>query len=102
MYQYKAKVIKVVDGDTLKLNIDLGLRIMWAGNCRLANINAPEMSTDQGPVSKAFLENLCPVGSEYVIQSEGLDKYGRPIVTIYKEGKTINEMLLKANMAVNY
>jgi endonuclease YncB( thermonuclease family) len=98
MYTYKAKVNKVVDGDTVNLTIDLGFRMTMTANCRLAGINAPEMSTKEGSISKLFLSNLIPVGSDVTIESAKLDKYGRPVVRI----GDINDRMISEGMAVKY
>ena len=45
MYNYNAKCIKVVDGDTIDAEIDLGFDIKVTKRIRLAGINAPESRT---------------------------------------------------------
>ena len=42
MYHYKAKAERVIDGDTLDVNIDLGFKITTVQRIRLARINTPE------------------------------------------------------------
>ena len=82
---YKARVSRVVDGDTVMLDIDLGFDHMisaadWGGNprlaCRVFGINAPEKITKAGKAAKAFAEGLMPVGSKVTVLSHGWDKYG--------------------------
>jgi micrococcal nuclease len=41
MYQYKIKVLRVVDGDTIEASIDLGFNIFFKQFIRLTNIDAP-------------------------------------------------------------
>ncbi len=43
MYNYKAKVVRWVDGDTLLVEVDLGFYVLTIQKIRLARINAPEM-----------------------------------------------------------
>lgn len=102
MYKYKANVIRVIDGDTVKLSIDLGFRVFWTSNCRLADINAPEMSTKEGKLSKAHLQTLLSEGEEVTIESKKLDKYGRPVVFIIKNAEDIGDNMLSSNHAVKY
>jgi micrococcal nuclease len=46
MYHYKVKrILKVVDGDTVDVEIDLGFGISVSHRIRLKNINAPEVHT---------------------------------------------------------
>lgn len=96
MYQYKAKLNKVIDGDTVNLTIDLGFRMTMTANCRLAGINAPEMSTKEGQVAKVYLTTILP--ESFIIESTGLDKYGRPVVKI----GNINQKMIDSGNAVKY
>jgi micrococcal nuclease len=100
MYNYKGIVNRVVDGDTINLTIDLGFRLSYTANCRLAGINAPEMSEDAGKASKAALMDYLPVGQVVDIISTGLDKYGRPIVVIKANGTDINIKMITQGFAV--
>ena len=106
MYQYIATVNKIVDGDTVNLTIDLGFRLSYTANCRLAGINAPEMSTEEGTTSKIALTILLQPGSIYAIESTGLDKYGRPIVTIFKKSRdgfaSVNHIMIEQGHATKY
>jgi micrococcal nuclease len=56
MYQYRADLVRVLDGDTIDVNIDLGLEVHTLTRIRLAGINAPEKSTPEGLNSKRFAE----------------------------------------------
>jgi len=96
MYQYKAKLNRVVDGDTVNLTIDLGFRLTYTANCRLAGINAPEMNTEEGKTAKVALMQMLP--SEFIIESTGLDKYGRPVVKI----GNINDKMVEGGYATKY
>lgn len=96
IYQYKAKLNKVIDGDTVNLTIDLGFRMTMTANCRLAGINAPEMSTKEGQIAKVYLTTILP--ESFVIESTGLDKYGRPIIKIGE----INQKMIDSGNAVKY
>ena len=87
MYQYAAKVRRVVDGDTVDLDVDLGFMVTITQRFRLDGINAPEMTgltREQGKVAKAGLEallNKASLGVIYV-DSTGKDKYGRWIAKL--------------------
>lgn len=106
---YSAKVIKVVDGDTVKLEIDLGFHITWSTNCRLSGINADELK-DRNPllkeaaqIAKKYLETILPEGEIVTIKSKSLDKYKRPIAEIItKNGINVNEDLIKSGHAKLY
>jgi micrococcal nuclease len=102
MYNYKATLNRVVDGDTVNLTIDLGFRLSYTANCRLAGINAPELNTDEGKASRDALRLLIGQGQEVNIFSTGLDKYGRPIVVIRHHGIDVNIEMIKKGYAVKY
>jgi micrococcal nuclease len=111
MYTYKAEVIRVIDGDTVVLNIDLGFKIHHITPCRLAGINAPEMNSKDEKVraaavaSKEYLMGLLPEEMEVVIVSRKLDKYGRPVVNIWhiqNKQKFVNHLMIDAGHAVIY
>lgn len=106
LYNYKATVLKVIDGDTVRLNIDLGFRVFWTSNCRIAGVNAPEMGTTGGENAKAWLKDFLHEGDILLIKSVRLDKYGRPVFDGYLEvdGKVflLSEQIIKAGHAVKY
>lgn len=75
-----AVVVSVVDGDTLKLDLDLGWGIWLRNvNCRMYGIDCPEMSTQEGKDAKSATMQLCPPGLKVLFVSKELDKYGRPL-----------------------
>jgi micrococcal nuclease len=100
MYTYKAKLNRVIDGDTVNLTIDLGFRLTYTANCRLAGINAPEMNTDEGKTAKVALMQM--LGDEFLIDSTGLDKYGRPVVVIRHHGIDVNIEMVNKGYATKY
>jgi micrococcal nuclease len=106
LYTYKAKVMRVIDGDTIELTIDLGYKVYWNSNCRLHGINAPELKGDQmdaGLKAREFLRSRLPVGRDIVIRSKSLDKYGRPIVEIINmDGTILNDQMVEAGYAKEY
>ena len=89
IYIYKAELIRVVDGDTVELMIDLGFDTSRKERFRLYGIDAPEMNTAKGKEAKAWLIGvLGPYGAIYVqtIQLETKakrDKYGRFLAVLY-------------------
>jgi endonuclease YncB( thermonuclease family) len=103
----KRDVTGVVDGDTVHATLDMGDFIYRQKPLRLFGINAPEMSTEAGKISKAYSINWfqlhCAKGS-FIMRSNGLDpedKYGRLLATIYAPGgECLNDDLVNAGMAV--
>ena len=42
-YEYECELVRVIDGDTVKLRVDCGFNVTFTDNFRLHGINAPEM-----------------------------------------------------------
>jgi len=112
MYEYRAKVEKVVDGDTMDLSIDLGFDIHYASRVRLLGIDTPESRTrdleekKRGLAAKDRVVELCPVGSTVTLKTfkDGKGKFGRILGSIYVEGAdiSVNDMLINEGHAVAY
>ena len=119
MYKYKAKVVKVVDGDTIDAMIDLGFNTWVKKRIRLAGIDAYESRTrdkeekKKGLAAKArVVEVLNGSDNEINLTSLGVGKYGRCIGEIQLvnnyirsdkyHGKSLNKMLIKEGHAKEY
>lgn len=105
LYRYRAKVIKVIDGDTIDFAVDLGFNVWLNIRTRLANINAPEMGTPGGAPAKGFVIECLPVGAVVMIETlkHPTDKYGRWLATVFLNGETtLNYSMLMAGHAVPY
>ncbi len=100
MYDYLGTVLRVVDGDTVHLALDLGLDVTIRVSCRLADINAPEMGTPEGPPARAALEAMIPVGSlvRAVTKRDRREKYGRYLVTLWPWAAPVDEPSTNAAM----
>ena len=112
MYTYKAELDRVIDGDTIDVNIDLGFDITVHKRIRLAGIDTPESRTrdleekKRGLASKARLVELLDTG-DLVVESQEVDKYGRVLGVLHIYPKddlpfNINETLVKEGYAVEY
>ena len=111
MYQYKIKKInRIIDGDTVDLDINLGFNISITQRVRLKDINAPEIRTldleekAKGIEAKEWLEKELSREGEWVIETFKEDKYGRILGILYLVGEpvTVNERMLNEGMAVPY
>jgi micrococcal nuclease len=101
MYEYKCKILRVVDGDTVDVDIDLGFGVwMHKERVRMMGIDTPESRT-RDKVEKAFgiaskdrLKELLPIGSIQVLKTEidrsGEDKKG-------KFGRILGDFLVDDN-----
>ena len=101
-YKYRAEVVRVVDGDTVDAEVDLGFDVRLSARFRMQGINAPEKNTQDGKKSLARLAELLPVGSQVVIQTtkDKREKYGRYLGTFLVAGKSVNQQLVDDGFAV--
>tara|TARA_R110002020_G_scaffold388483_1_gene599114 strand:- start:465 stop:830 length:366 start_codon:yes stop_codon:yes gene_type:complete len=99
-YKYLAKILKIIDGDTIKAELDLGLSIKSIQTLRLARINSPEL---RGPMRKYGLEakealenwqSLVSMTDSLVeIETSKQGKYGRYIAEVLFRLRPENEMV---------
>lgn len=103
-YEYTAKVIRIVDADTIWLDVDLGFDVRRKDSFRLAGINAPEVSTVEGKAARDWLVDLLKPGDEVVVrtQKDHREKYGRYLAVIVSRGRNLNDDLVKTGHAVLY
>lgn len=104
MYQYEAHVVKVIDGDTLDLFIDLGFKIGFNTRMRMIGIDTPEKWYPYGKVVKAYLKQILE-GNKVFIDVTKKDKYGRYLGLVYlnkDDQLSVNDMLIAENMAKAY
>lgn len=74
-YVRRAIVRRVVDGDTVALDVDLGFWTHALMLCRLVGLNARELNEPGGQDARAHLMGMLPVGSEVRVASISPDKY---------------------------
>ena len=110
MYEYNCKIVRVVDGDTVDVDIDLGFS-HWIHNerIRLYGVDTPECRTRDaeekmaGLLAKKFVEDALHVGGTYTLTTKEKGKFGRYLGTIYLTDDTsINAALIREHLAVAY
>jgi micrococcal nuclease len=113
MYEYKVKVIEVIDGDTIDVSIDLGFDIFTNKRIRLAGIDCPESRTTDlhekklGTESKEYLKHLLGNASNVVVKTlvtDTYEKYGRVLGHVYIDSSAIsvNDLLVSRGYAWSY
>jgi micrococcal nuclease len=114
MYQYKAKILKVLDGDTVDIDLDLGFNIVLSNQrVRMAGIDTPESRTVdkeekiRGTLSKKKLAEKLPIGSYVTIETQKSDnnddKFGRILaIFVLEDGTSLNQWMIDNNYAVLY
>jgi micrococcal nuclease len=110
---YVKKVSKVVDGDTIDVEIDLGFDISFSSRVRLAGIDTPESRTTDkiektlGLESKDYLKKAIDASKTVVIKTEKMDsseKYGRILGWVFLDGSevSINQKMINEGYAWGY
>ena len=114
IYTYSALMTRVVDGDTLVLDVDCGFGIWHDPTIRLRGIDAPEMSTSKGLEVQAILEETLSQWPHVVISTRTRDKYGRYLADLFhlpgeteaarvlERGTCLNEELVAKGLAARY
>ena len=106
MYQYKAKIIDVYDGDTVTAMVDLGFLHYQKMKLRLYGIDTPELrgeERERGLEVRDILREMI-LDQEVIINSykDKQGKYGRYLANIFLNGIDINEWLVDNGHAVPY
>jgi micrococcal nuclease len=112
MYEYKVeKILKIYDGDTITVRIDLGFGVFKIEKIRLSFIDTPEIRGEERPeglISRDWLRAVL-----YQAEKENKDiiiktirdrkgKYGRYLAEIFIDGKSINKEMLEEGLAEPY
>jgi micrococcal nuclease len=114
MYEYRVKkLINVIDGDTIDVDIDLGFDISLSRRVRMAGIDTPESRTTDkaekvlGLEAKEYLKKMMKDAKTIAIKTElpdSSEKYGRILGWVYIDGatKSINERMIEDGYAWGY
>ena len=113
MYEYRCEVVKIIDGDTIRVDVDLGFGI-WSRNetVRLYGIDTPESRTRDleekkyGLAAKQFLTNMLNDSGGIKLKSHGKGKFGRILGELWRTtnyaDKSINEYMVEKHHAAPY
>lgn len=112
VYTFKAYLKRIVDGDTLHANIDLGFGIFHEEIIRLAKINTAESKTDEGKTATDELKKILDEVPFFILKSIKTDIYNRYVADIFlpEKGETnlqkiadkgvyLNQLLLDRGVA---
>ena len=105
MYEYKAKIERVVDADTIDVSIDLGFDVWTKQRVRVAGLNAAEKNTQEGKNAIEYAKTVLKHGMEVLLRShqDKREKFGRYLAEIWiTKDESYNEKLLKLGYAVPY
>lgn len=105
MYSYAATIVRVIDGDTVVLDVDLGFRIHHQITARLDGIDAPEVRTSEGKLAKIALAGMIS-GKTLRVDTilDRTEKYGRTLAVVFLEDgvTTANQAMIDSGNARPY
>lgn len=107
MYRYHATLVRIIDGDTLDLSVDLGFRIKQQIRVRLADIDAPEIRGEHKEAGRAavrWLSRELNRPEQLIVETRKTGKYGRWLATLYvgDTTKSINHRMIANGHAIPY
>ena len=110
MFEYKCKLVKVVDGDTVDIDIDLGFGVwLQKQRIRLYGIDTPESRTSDdvekvyGLAAKERMQKWLDGGSlKIVTHKDAKGKFGRILGELYTFDTNINDKMIEEHHAVAY
>jgi len=110
MYEYRAKLVRVIDGDTVDLDVDLGFnQHIVPMRFRLTGINTPEKNAKTAEERNAALAAAAVLKGmladrELVVRThrDSNDKYGRYLCVVFYQGVSVNDELVKLGHAAPY
>ena len=117
MYEYRATLLKIVDGDTVDVDIDLGFGVVLSNQrIRLYGIDTPESRTRDleekkcGKLAAKYIEDHIQVTSTFTLRTrlDGKGKYGRILgelicfIPEFDREMSINDAMITKKLAVKY
>jgi len=110
MYEYNCKIVRIIDGDSILVDIDLGFGTWRCGeSIRLFGVDCPECRSRDpkekaaGLAAKEFVKGLLHDGGTYTLTTKEKGKFGRYLGVIMLSDKTsVNAALVSEHLAVPY
>jgi len=110
MFEYKLNnILKIVDGDTVDVSIDLGFNVTTIQRIRLSGVDTPETNSknelekSMGDEAKMFIINWVSLQKQMKIKTYKDDKYGRILGEIFGDNdQCINNLLIEKGYAWSY
>lgn len=102
MFQYTARLVRVIDGDTAELTVDLGFEIDLTTIVRFYGIDTPERGQAGFTEATDFVKAWFAGRESFTINTYKKDKYGRYLAEMLDGNTTLNKMLVDSNLARVY
>lgn len=114
-YIYRVTILKVIDGDTFEVNIDLGFKAHIEETVRLAAVDAPRLNEDGGKETFEYVRDQMAKAKTIVVRTGKEDKHGRYVMhvfysleedankeRVFQTGRWLNQELLDRGLARVY
>ena len=117
MYEYRATLLKIVDGDTVDVDIDLGFGVVLSNQrIRLYGIDTPESRTRDleekkcGKLAAKYIQDHIEISTTFTLRTrlDGKGKYGRILgelicfVPEFDREMSLNDAMITKKLAVKY
>ena len=108
MYEYRARIERCVDGDTVDASIDLGFGVWVDERCRLIGIDTPERGKPGFDEATEYLRGLLNAAKQDGLVAcktikDNRGKFGRYLIEFFDQrGNSINEQMVKSGHAKRY
>jgi endonuclease YncB( thermonuclease family) len=111
VFHYPAELLRVIDGDTILVRIDLGFETFRRETIRLRGIDTPELRTEEGKEARQFVVDALGNIKGLVVRTYKTDVYGRYVGDVFYDelledkdqifarGQFLNQVLLDNNLA---
>lgn len=100
MYEYSARLLRVLDGDTIEVDLNLGFHMHYFTKVRFAGMDAPELKTEAGFRAREYLIDLLNDTTVGLVIKTTLnnefEKYGRVLGSVWHGAVNINEAMVQA------
>ena len=111
MHEYKCKILRIVDGDTVDVDIDLGFGVwLHKERVRMMGIDTHESRTSDKEekvycmLYKNFVKDTLPIGSMQILRThkDKTGKFGRILGDFLIENKSLGDIMVDKSLAVRY
>lgn len=105
MYEYRATVERVIDGDSYLMAVQLGWHVAITGQIRLIGVDCPETGTDDGTAATAFVTDLfakARLVTVTTIRRDPSRSFARYLARVDVDGADLANLIIDAGHGVPY
>lgn len=111
LHVYRCEILRVLDGDTIDVHVDLGFGVFIRERLRIYGVNSPEKDTEAGKAALQFVSELLYGATEVLIRTmkqssrsnaEKREKFGRYLVHLVVDGYPLTDLIIAAGHGKAY